>query len=45
MSIWEFIWRVLDNVIWIIGSLHDPAAIITAIANLIQLFAENIYLF
>jgi hypothetical protein len=41
MSMFEFFSRVLDNVIWILGSLSDPLAIIQAILNIIQLFADN----
>lgn len=44
MSILEFLWRILDNIIWILGA-SSPADIISAIMNIIQLFLGNLNLF
>ena len=41
MGMLEFFARVLDNIIWALGSLSDPVALIQALVNIIQLFAEN----
>ncbi len=47
MTILEFIFRILGNVIWIvIASLSGQFAdIALAIANIVQLISQNLYLF
>jgi hypothetical protein len=44
MNILEFLWRILDNIIWIIGA-SNPMDIVTAVLNIIGLFLGNLNIF